>query len=247
MPRLNILFVASECVPFAKTGGLADVVGALPLALAERGHDVRVVLPCYRTARRKASTALPLALEVPLGGGAVWCGVREAILERAPRAGARTRRAEPVRVYLLEHDQLYDRDGIYGDAQGDFRDNLTRYALLSRGALRLADALDFVPDVVHAHDWQAGLVPVYLDTLEQGGRIGGAASVFTIHNLAYQGWFSKEDLWRTGLGWDVFHAGLLEAKDTVNLLKGGIQASTIVSTVSPRYGREIQTREGGEG
>jgi starch synthase len=248
MPRLNVLFVASECVPFAKTGGLADVVGALPLALAARGHDVRVVLPRYRVTKRHATSPLPLALEVPMGGGSVFCGVHEAKLER-PKRVAPLAAAGPqpsARVYLLEHDELYDRDGIYGDARGDFGDNLRRYALLSRGALRLADTLGFVPDVVHCHDWQTGLVPVYLDTLEQGGPNARAASVFTVHNLAYQGWFAKDDLWQTGLDWGALAFGL-EHKSTLNLLKAGVSTATLVSTVSPRYAREIQTREGGEG
>ena len=236
MPRLKVLFVASECVPFAKTGGLADVAGALPIALAERGHDVRVVLPRYRVTRKHPAERLPAPLAVPLGAGEAWCSIWET---RFPRSDAR--------VYLLEHDALYDRDGIYGDAQGGFGDNLARYALLSRGALSLCRALDFTPDVIHAHDWQAALVPVYLNTVEAHTPLARAATVLTIHNMGYQGWFGKEELWQTQLGWDVFHARGLEAHDRINLLKGGINHATLVTTVSPRYAREIQTEEGGEG
>jgi starch synthase len=236
MPRLKILFAASEVVPFAKTGGLADVAGALPLALAARGHDVRVVLPRYRVAKRHPTTLLPAPLAVPVGGGEAWCGVHEAPLG-----------ADGARAYLLEHDALYDRDGIYGDAHGGFGDNLARYTLLSRGAIRLCDYLGFAPDIVHVHDWQAALVPVYLRTLDAGTPAARAATVLTLHNMGYQGWFGKGELYQTGLGWDAFHARGLEARDGLNLLKGGIHEATLVTTVSPRYAREIQTPEGGEG
>ncbi len=247
MPRLKVLFVASECVPFAKTGGLADVAGALPIALAERGHDVRVVLPRYRVTRKHLVTAgagsatrpaerLPAPLAVPLGHGQAWCAVWETRFSRSD-----------ARVYLLEHDALYDRDGIYGDAGGAYGDNLARYALLSRGAIRLCDYLGFTPDIVHVHDWQTGLVPVYLDTLEAGSPAAAAASILTIHNMGYQGWFPKGELFQTQLGWGEFHARSLEAFDSINLLKGGIYHATLVTTVSPRYAREIQAPEGGEG
>lgn len=236
MPRLKILFVASECVPFAKTGGLADVAGALPIALAERGHDVRVVVPRYRVTKRHAAERLPAPLAVPVGFGEAWCAVWEA---RFPRSDAR--------VYLLEHDALYDRDGIYGAPGGAYGDNLARYTLLSRGALRLADYLRFVPDIVHVHDWQTSLVPVYLRTIEARSPAASAASILTIHNMGYQGWFPKGELYQTQLGWNAFHSRSLEAYDTLNLLKGGIYNATLVTTVSPRYAREIQTPEGGEG
>lgn len=236
MPRLKVLFVVSECVPFAKTGGLADVGGALPMALAARGHDVRVVLPRYRVTKKHAADRLPAPLAVPVGRGEAWCSVWETRFSKSD-----------ARVYLLEHDALYDRDGIYGDKSGDFGDNLARYTLLARGAFSLCRYLDFTPDVVHAHDWQTALAPVYLNTLEAGSPLARAASIFTIHNMGYQGWFPKEQLWQTQLGWDVFHSRGLEAHDSINLLKGGIYHATLVTTVSPRYAREIQTPEGGEG
>jgi starch synthase len=236
MPRLKVLFVVSECVPFAKTGGLADVAGALPIALAARGHDVRIVLPRYRVTKRHAATRRPEALAVPVGHGEAWAAVWETKL---PKSDAT--------VYLLEHDALFDRDGIYGDKGGDFGDNLARYTFLSRGALRLCEAIDWIPDVVHAHDWQSSLVPVFLDTLEAHTRLGRAASVLTIHNMAYQGWFKKDELYQTGLGWDAFHARGLESHDSLNLLKAGLCNATLVTTVSPRYAQEIQAPEAGEG
>jgi starch synthase len=236
MPRLKVLFVVSECVPFAKTGGLADVGGALPIALAERGHDVRVVLPRYRVTKKHPAERLPASLAVPVGRGEAWCSVWETRFSRSD-----------ARVYLLEHDALYDREGIYGDQAGDFGDNLARYALLSRGALSLCRYLDFLPDIIHAHDWQTALTPVYLNTVEAGTELGRAASIFTIHNMGYQGWFAKDQLWQTQLGREHFQARGLEARDSINLLKAGISNATLVTTVSPRYAREIQTPDGGEG
>jgi starch synthase len=235
MPRLKVLFVVSECVPFAKTGGLADVAGSLPIALADAGHDVRVVLPRYRVAARYPAVRLPMSLAVPLGRGEAWAAVWESRLGRST-----------ARAYLLEHNAMFDRDGIYGDKGGDFGDNLARMSFLSRGALRLCGPLGFEPDIVHVHDWPTSLVPVFMNTLE-AGAFRRAASVLTIHNLGYQGWFDKSELYQTQLGWDVFHERGLEAYDKINLLKGGIYHATMVTTVSPRYAQEIQTPLGGEG
>ena len=241
MPRLNILFVVSECVPFAKTGGLADVAGALPAALAERGHDVRVVMPRYRMTRKYPAERLDSVLVVPLGGGHAYGSILETTL---PGSGGVASRAK---VYFLEHDNLFDRGGVYGDSNGDFGDNLARYTFLSRGSLELCRSIGFVPDVIHVHDWPTCLVPVYLNTVERGSPLGRAASVLTVHNLAYQGWFSKDDLPVTGLGWDTYLRGGLERSGSINLLQAGLVHSTMVSTVSPRYATEIQTRSGGEG
>lgn len=263
MPRLNVLFVASECVPFAKTGGLADVVGALPLALASRGHDVRVVIPLYRASMRYVVGAVgapgktptipparrhPKPLGVPLGGEERWASVWETRLDPHGLASSPAGPPYPLpRAYLLEHNALFDRAGIYGDANGEFGDNLLRYAFLSRAALRLCHTIDFWPDVIHVHDWPTALVPLYLNTLERGTPLTRAASVLTIHNLGYQGWFRKEQFPLTALGWDQFQSRSLEAFDRVNLLKGGLYHATIISTVSPRYAQEIQTHDGGEG
>jgi len=236
MPRMRILNVVSECVPFAKTGGLADVAGALPMALAARGHDVRVVMPRYRITKKHPAQKLPLSIGVPVGHGEAWGAAYETKLGDSD-----------ARMYLLEHDELFDRPGIYNDSNGDFRDNLARFTFLSRGALRLANALEFAPDIVHVHDWPSCLVPIYMKTLEAHTPVGRAASVLTIHNMGYQGYFGKNELYQTCLGWEHFHHRLLEAHDRINLLKGGLYASTVVSTVSPRYAREIQTRDGAYG
>jgi starch synthase len=245
MARLKVLFVAPECVPFAKTGGLGDVVGALPQALARHGHDVRVVLPRYRVTKKQPARQLPMTLGVPVGGGLAWSGVFES---RLPKPSA-SEALEPgeARVYLLEHDVLFDRSGIYNDAGGDYGDNLARYTYLCRGALELCRTLGFHPDVVHVHDWPTALLPLYLDTHERGGPLGRAATVLTVHNMAYQGWFRASDGWLTGLPPEVVHGPLVESHGGLNLLKAGLATSTLVSTVSPTYAREIQTREGGEG
>jgi len=249
MPRLNILFVVSECVPFAKTGGLADVAGALPAALADRGHDVRIVMPRYRVTKKHPATRLDQVLVVPMGDGHAYGGVLEARLPRSP-GEQRSPDAPPLptaKVYFLEHDHFYDRDGIYNDANGDFGDNLARFTFLSRGALELCSALGFRPHIVHVQDWPTSLVPVYLNTLYRDGPLGGAASILTVHNLAYQGWFGRDSLPVTGLSWDTYHRGGLEREGSLNVLQGGLVNATVVSTVSPRYAAEIQTRDGGDG
>ena len=230
VPRLKVLFVVSECVPLVKTGGLGDVAGVLPQALRARGHDVRVLMPRYRAAKAYPAEARPEAMRVPLAGGERWCGLWEARLEG------------DVPLYLLEHDVLYDRDGVYGDAGGEFGDNLLRFALLSRAALELAAIVDWQPDVFHAHDWQSALVPVYV-------RHFGLASatVLTIHNLGYQGRFPGALIGQLDLPSDALGALGLECWGDLNLLQGGIATASAVSTVSPRYAQEIQTPLGGAG
>ncbi len=230
MARLKILFAVSECVPFAKTGGLADVAGALPPALADRGHDVRVLLPRYRSAKAWASTRLEPPFAVETGLGTRWCALYRSEL------------GSGVPVYLLEHDTLYDRDGIYGDAWGAFGDNGLRYALLSRAALALRDFLEFRPDVIHVHDWQTSLVPIALAA--RGER---QATVLTIHNLGYQGIFGTDACTTFGHAYEQLKALRVEHFGALNLLKGGVVNATCVSTVSPRYAAEIQSPEGGAG
>jgi starch synthase len=239
VPRLKILFAVPECFPFAKTGGLGDVSGALPVALAARGHDVRVVMPRYRVTRKHESKLLAGPLGIPFGAGTLWAGVRRTQL--ANRQGA------TVPVYLLDYEELFDRSGIYGDESGGYGDNTKRYSVLSRGALELCRYLGFDPDVIHVHDWPTCLLPVLLDTVEAGTRLGCAASVLSIHNMAYQGWAARSAYGELGVPWDPQVFSGLELHGQLNLLKAGIVHSTIVSTVSPNYAREIQTREGGEG
>ncbi len=230
MARLKLLFVVSECVPFAKTGGLGDVAGALPIALHQRGHDVRVLMPRYRSVKAMPAALMPKPMAVPTAWGEQWAAVYRSEL------------AEGVPVYLLEHDTLFDREGLYGDAHGSFGDNLARYAFLSRSAFSLCDYLGFSPDLMHVHDWQAALVPVFARAFNHQ-----VATVLTIHNLGYQGRFGMDQLGSLGLSADQSERLGLEYFGQINVLKGGVCCANKISTVSPRYAVEIQTPEGGAG
>lgn len=231
--RLRILLVASEVAPFAKTGGLADVTGALPRALAALGHDVRVLLPKYRGVEAHAGD-LRLALSdlaVPIGDRTVVGAIFEGRLHGT------------IPVYFLAHDHYYDRPALYG-----YDDECERFTFLSRGALAAMPGLGFVPQVIHAHDWQTGLIPVYLETVLRDDPVWrGVATVFTVHNLAYQGRFSDRHLPLTGLGWDLFTPAGVEFYGDLSLLKGGLVFADLLTTVSPTYAREIQTPALGEG
>ena len=233
---LKILVVASECAPFAKTGGLGDVIGALPKALRHRGLDVRVVMPLYAGIAWDELEVLDGALAVPGAFGVAHARVR---LGKLPGSA--------VPVYFLEHRRYFDRPDLYGPPGEDYGDNLERFAFLSRGALALCKALGWIPDVVHANDWQTALVPVYVNTVEWGGPLHASASVYSVHNLAYQGVFDGGALFITGLGAEHYHPGELEHFGTMNLTKAALYHATMLSTVSPTYAREIQTSVHGFG
>ena len=233
---LSVLFVASEVAPFRKTGGLADVVGALPKALAERGVDVRVVMPLYAGIRWDELERLDGSLVVPMYTGLVRSAVR---LGRLP--------GSDVRVYFIEHHRFFDRPHLYGPPGDAYADNLERFSFFSRAALELCNATGFIPDVLHAHDWQAALVPVYANTVEWGKPLHGSASIITIHNLAYQGVFAPGAMFITGLGWEHLNSHEFEHFGDLNLMKAALQHSTLLSTVSPTYCREIQTPAFGYG
>jgi len=225
--------IASEAVPFAKTGGLADVAGALPVALARLGHHVTLALPRYR-----GVTAGQLAerFAVTLGRRTFDAGFVEAPMSEG--AGA----------LLIDCPELYDRPELYGVGNDDYPDNALRFAFLARAALEFTGRRGPRPDVLHAHDWQAGLAPVYLRTLYATHPVlGGVPAVFTIHNLAYQGLFPPETLPAVGLGWELFAVDGLEYWGRVSYLKGGINFSKVVTTVSKKYAKEIQTPEFGFG
>jgi starch synthase len=236
--RLRILFVASEVEPFAKTGGLADVAGALPKVLEALGHDVRVFMPRYRGVERVSGGGLRTVvprLDVPVGDRMVEGAVVEGRMGKA------------VPVYFLAQDRYYDRPGLYGTPDGDYPDNCERFVFFCRAALAALPALDWTPQVIHAHDWQTGLIPVYLETLfRDAPAYRDVATVFTVHNLAYQGQFWHYDLPLTGLGWDLFTPAGIEFYGKINFLKGGLVFSDRLTTVSPTYAREIQTPEFGE-
>jgi starch synthase len=223
---MRILMIASEAAPFAKTGGLADVLHALPRALARLGHDVDVVIPRYRASPPGSPVE---RIGVKLGGEPVAAAFHAAV-------------ADGVRVLMVDQPRYYDREHLYGGPDGDYPDNPERFAFLCRAALAWAMAAPAGYDVIHAHDWQAGLVPVMVDRLRRGRpAIDAPPTVFTIHNLAYQGVFDASWLPRLGLGWDLMRFDALEYWGRISLLKGGIVFSRIVTTVSPRFAEEIRT------
>ena len=234
---MKILFVASEATPFAKTGGLADVAGSLPPALAALGHDVRVVIPRYRCVDREQFKLRSLArFHVTVGAWKERCEVLEGKMDAR------------VKVYFVEKERYFDRPGLYGTAQSDYTDNAERFLFFSRAALELCRALDFSPDIVHCNDWQTGFMPLYLDRLYQSdARFKRTRSVFTVHNLGYQGLFWHWDMALTGLGWDEFTTEGVEFYGKVNFMKAGLIAADLITTVSKTYSREIQTAENGHG
>jgi starch synthase len=231
--RRSVLFIASEAQPFAKSGGLADVVGALPPALARLGWEVTVAVPRYRGV--DAGSLVERVL-MTVGGYAHEVAYFDAPL------------GDSARAILIDCPALYDRDTLYGPNNTDYSDNPRRFAVLVRAALEFAGRRRKGPLVVHAHDWQAGLAPVYLRTLYAAHPVvGGVPSVLTIHNLAYQGNFAPDWLPRLDLGWDQFTTEGMEYWGQISFLKGGINNADAITTVSPRYAEEIQTLEAGSG
>ena len=230
---VSILMVGSEALPFSKTGGLADVLGALPAALGALGHRVALVTPRYRDVGAQGVTR---TIQVTGVGG----GISETRIIEQPLA-------ENVKAILIDRPELYDRESIYG-AGGDYPDNPRRFGFLCRAALEYAIQSGESFDILHGHDWQAGLAPVYLRTRYAAEpTLRGMATVFTIHNLAYQGSFPSDWLGPLELGPELMSMDTLEFWGQMSLLKGGIVFSDRVTTVSPTYAREIQTNEYGAG
>jgi starch synthase len=228
---LKILMVSPELAPYVKVGGLADVLGALPKALAATGHDVRILCPLHGSIQRRPEwRPHDRPFTVNLGAGARWGRIWEAPLDGAPK----------VTVYFLEHDEYFGRREVYSGPWGDHSDNGERYSFLSRAAIDLPAYLNWLPDVIHAHDWTTGLVPIYLNTTELHSPLRSTASIFTIHNLEFQGIFPREILGFAGIPKSVFRADGVEAMGYLNMMKGGIYHATKVSTVSPNYADEIQ-------
>src|SRR6266568_388457 len=232
---MHIAFVASECVPFWKTGGLADVVGALPRALAAAGHEISVFVPRYRLTRISEERTVVQSITIPFDDRYRFCSV----LSGAGYPG--------VRFFFIDYPPYFDRDGLYGTASGDFPDNAERFALFCRAVLEASKILG-VPDVFHCHDWQSALLPVLLRTAyAEDPAFRDAATVFTIHNVGYQGLFPPETLPLLMLSWDLFTMSRMEFFGQVNFLKGALTYSDYVTTVSKKYSQEIQTTEYGFG
>jgi starch synthase len=231
---LDILMITSEARPFAKTGGLADVAGALPQALARLGHRVTIVVPKYRGTPTDGATGEPA--QVPFG------------MHDYPVRFIEQTVGEGVTAVLIDAPALYDRDGLYGDRHGEYGDNAFRFAVLSRGALEYARLRGRRFSAIHAHDWQAALAPVYTHTaLRDDPIVGGIRTVLTIHNLAFQGMFDAKELAWIGLGADLYTPGVLEFYGRASALKGGVVFSDVITTVSPTYAREILTPDYGFG
>jgi starch synthase len=228
---LEILFVASEVAPWSKTGGLGDVAGALPRSLAARGHAVGVVTPRYGSIDPHKAGFRRLEKPLVVRGEPCTLWVKKGT----------------VTVYLVEHERFFgSRRGLYGDGHHDWGDNAERFAYLARAALALPGALGLAPRIVHANDWQAGLIP-FLLRQEHGHdpALAGARTVFTIHNLAYQGIFPKSVVPVLGLPWDVFRYEAMEFHDQLSFMKAALAFADRITTVSPTYAREIVTPDGG--
>ncbi len=241
---MQIVMVASEVAPFSKEGGLADVLGSLPPALAELGEEVCVISPLYRGVREEGERiGQPLRpvedgdFEVPIGdmveAGRLW---RSALPDSR------------VAVYFLQNDRYYDRDGYYtrSDDHTDYQDNSERFIFLARGALEACKALGIRPDIFHSHDWHSGLVSIYVEYVYRAD-FPETANVFTIHNIAYQGLFWHWDMKLAGLPWSLFNWKMLEYYGNLSFLKAGLVGADVLTTVSKEYAHEIQTEEHGRG
>jgi starch synthase len=235
---LNIVMIASEAVPYAKTGGLADVVGTLPKALKTLGHEVIVILPKYSSIDYVRHGLRPFldSLGVWMGGEQEWASVH-------------TAEHDGVSYYFIESHKYFDRWGLYHDADyNDYLDNARRYGFLTRAGLQLTQDLRLEPDIIHVHDWQSALAPAYLKLWHWNDPLlGGAASVLTIHNIAYQGVYDAKDYHYLGLQAGNFPSDKFEDYGRINFLKGGIVYADAVNTVSPTYASETRTPLGGMG
>ncbi len=240
---MKVLFISPEMEPLAKVGGLADVVGALPKELQNLGCDVRVIIPLYKQVKENLQSfklkAKNLGKEIIVCLD--WLPFKGDVMEANPNG---------LTLYLLKNDNFFNREHIYSTPKGDYQDNDLRFAFLSLGALELAKALDFKPDIIHCHDWQTALVPISLKWrrhVKDNPFFSDSKIVFTIHNISYQGLFPRDMLEKLGLPLYLFTPQGIEFYGKVSLLKGGIIYSDAVTTVSPNYAQEIKTPEYGNG
>ena len=235
---LNILFVASECAPFAKCGGLGDVVGALPKALAAMGHRVQILMPLYRQIDQQAHHIRPDgAACVHMGEGVEhWVGIFSSMLD------------DTVPVWFLDFSSYFNRPGIYDASSGEYMDNAFRFALLSKAALQICKDRQFIPHVMHLHDWPTAITSVFLKTWDRVlSPLSATASVLTIHNIGYQGVYEAAAFPYFGLDQRLFHRDVFEDYGRLNLLKAGIVFADAITTVSPTHAREMLGPIGGQG
>ncbi len=229
---MNILFAASEVTPYAKTGGLGDVLAALPAVLRARGHSVSVVVPLYRELRESLKELAPteLSVKVEMEDGPLPARIWEGVTR------------DGVTLFAVERDEFFDRGSLYGTDSGDYFDNAARFIFFCKAVVGLAECLEPLPEILHANDWQTALIPGLVRAWQLPYK-----TVLTIHNLAYQGIFPARSFDAAGLGDDFFQPHTYEYYGRLNLLKGGILLADSVTTVSPNYAREIQEEEFGCG
>ncbi|OGW06670.1 MAG: starch synthase [Nitrospinae bacterium RIFCSPLOWO2_12_39_16] len=245
---MKILFASPEMVPFAKTGGLADVSGALPKAIEKLGEDVTVIMPKYQAVDEKKNTLEDTGkkISVPISNR-----IKEAKIYKGyinSQQSAVGSRQSKIPIYFIDKKEYYDRPYLYGTPQGDYPDNAERFIFFSRAILETCKTIGLKPDVIHCNDWQTGMVPVYLKTIyKDDPYLKDTATLFTVHNLGYQGLFWHLDMHLTNLGWDIFNPEGIEFYGKMNILKGGLVYSDIITTVSRTYSHEIQTKEYGCG
>jgi starch synthase len=236
--KLKILIASSEVAPFAKTGGLADVTGALPKALERLGHEVRVILPKYAMVDRGSFPQVKVLdrLSLPVSDRSVDSALYE------------TKLGQGIPVYILANDSYYNRPELYRTSEGDYPDNAERFIYFSKAVPEVAKRMGFQPDCIHCNDWQTGLVPLFLRTLYRDDPFfARTGTLFTVHNLAYQGIFWHYDWPMLGIEWEYFTPEGIEFFGHINLLKAGIVYAQIINTVSKTYSQEIQTPEFGHG
>ena len=235
---LRVLFVTPEAVPFAKTGGLADVAGALPKFLKALGCDLKVVMPYYRMVKE---SGLPLQylgqeIEVPIGDEILRADIYQGQLN------------QDIPVYFIGRDEFFDREYLYSTPRGDYFDNAERFIFFSKAVFTLCQLMSFSPAIIHHHEWQTGLIPAYLRSFYQNDPLfSHTAVVFTIHNIAYQGVFKKEKFRLTGLPNEMYNPEGIEFWERINFMKAGIVYADRINTVSQKYSEEIQTSEYGYG
>ncbi len=235
---MKVVMACSEMVPFAKTGGLADVAGALPKYLVPNGVELICFLPYYSKVRESGIKAKKTSLSF---------GIILDDQEKKVTIHKTTIPGTKVTLYLVENEEFFNRPELYATPYGDYADNSSRFILFSRAVLETLIRLDIPTDVIHCHDWQSALITVYLKTIYKDKVPGNPGSLLTIHNLAYQGLFWHWDMKLTGLTWEYFNWRQLEYFGKLNFLKGGIVFADAINTVSPTYAKEIQTPEYGAG
>jgi starch synthase len=235
---LRILLATPEAVPFAKTGGLADVAGALPKFLRPLGCEVKLVMPYYRMVKNSGLPIQSLGeeIEIPIGNEIIKADLYQGQLD------------QDIPVYFIGREEFFDREYLYSTPKGDYFDNAERFIFFSKAALLFCQHANFPPDIIHHHEWQTGLIPAYLKSIYRNDPLFSRTGVvFTIHNIAYQGLFKKEKFRLTGLPEEMYSPEGIEFWERINLMKAGIVYADVINTVSQKYSEEIQTPEYGYG